>query len=54
MHRGWGFSSFLKARGSGFELSFCPSDGEFAHQKNCPRILPGGGGEWSGLELTDT
>ena len=29
--------------------SFLPGGGgEFAHQKNCP------GGEWSGLELTDT
>ena len=32
--------------------SFCPEGGEFAHQKNCPGVLPGGG--WSGLELTDT
>ena len=31
--------------------SFLPGGGEFAHQKNCPGVLPGG---WSGLELTDT
>ena len=37
--------------GGGFELLFCPGVGEFAHQKNCPGVLPGG---WSGLELTDT
>ena len=37
--------------------SFLPRDGEFADQKNCPGVLPrggGGGGEWSGLELTYT
>ena len=39
---------FHRPGGRGFELSFCPGDGEFAHQKNCP------GGGWSDLELTDT
>ena len=34
--------------------SFLPGGEEFAHQKNCPGVLSGGGGggEWSGLELT--
>ena len=45
---GWGFSSFYRPGGRGFELSFCPGGGEFAHQKNCPGVLPWGGGrEWS-------
>ena len=39
--------------GVGVLNSFCPGSGEFAHQNNCPGVLPGGGG-WSGLELTDT
>ena len=39
------------APGGGF--SFLPGGGEFAHPKNCPGVLPEGGG-WSGLELTDT
>ena len=35
--------------------SFLPGGGEFAHQKNCPGVLPGRGeGGWSGLELTGT
>ena len=34
--------------------SFLPGAGEFAHQKNLPRVLSRGGGGWSGLELTDT
>ena len=25
----------------GFELSFCPGGGEFAHQKNCPGFAQG-------------
>ena len=37
---------------SGGLNSFLPEGGEFAHQKNCPGVLPGAG--WSGLELTDT
>ena len=27
---------FIGPVGRGFELSFCPGGGEFAHQKNCP------------------
>ena len=33
--------------------TFLAGGAEFAHQKNCMGVLPGGGG-WSGLELTDT
>ena len=43
---------FYRPGGGGFELLSCPGGGEFAHQKNCPGVLPEGG--WSGLELTDT
>ena len=43
---------FIGSRGQGFELSFCPWSGEFAHKKPLG-VLPRGG-EWSGLELTDT
>ena len=38
--------------GVGVLNSFWPGGGKFAHQKNCPGVLPGG--EWSGLELTNT
>ena len=34
---------FYRPGGRGFELSFCLGGGEFAHQKNCPGVLPGGG-----------
>ena len=35
-------------------LNFLPGGGgQFAHQKNFPVVLSGGGG-WSTLELTDT
>ena len=49
MSRGWGLARFIGPGGRGFELSFCPGGGEFAHQKNCPGVLPwkgGGGGGW--------
>ena len=44
----WGgvLARFYRPEGWGFELSFHPGGGEFAHRKNCPR-------GWSGLELTD-
>ena len=51
MPPGWGISSFYRPGDRGFEVSFCPGGGEFAHQKNCPGVLTGG---WSNLELTDT
>ena len=44
MPLGWGFSSFYRPGGRGFELSFCPGGGEFAHQKNCLGVLPWAGG----------
>ena len=31
--------------------SFLPGGGEFAHQKSCPGVFPGG---WLGLKLPDT
>ena len=40
MPLGWGFSSFYRPGGRGFEFSFCPGGGEFAHQKNCLGVLP--------------
>ena len=40
--------------GRGFALSLCPGDGELALSKKFPGGLPGGGGRWSDLELTDT
>ena len=33
---------FIGPGGGGFELLFCPEGGEFAHQKNCLGVLPGG------------
>ena len=47
MPRGWAFARFYRPGGQGFELSFCPGGGEFAHQK----VAREG---WSVLELTDT
>ena len=38
--------------GVGVLNSFCPGVGNSPIKKNCPGVLPGGGG-WSGLELTD-
>ena len=52
MPRGWGFSSFLKARGWGFELLFCSGVGNSPIKKIAQGFCPGGG--WSRLELTDT
>ena len=37
----------------GFELSFCPGVGN-SPIKKLPGSFAGGGGGWSGLELTDT
>ena len=34
---------FIGPGGGGFEILFCPGGGEFAHPKNCLRVLPGGG-----------
>ena len=46
---------FFCPRGRGFALSLCPGGEELALSKNFPGVLPrGGGGGWSGLELTDT
>ena len=36
MPRGWGLAPFIVLGDGGFEHSFCPGGGEFAHQKNCP------------------
>ena len=46
MLRGWGFSSFYRSVGQGFELSFCPGVGNSPIKKNCLGVLPWGGG-WS-------
>ena len=51
MPREWGFSSFYKPGGRGFELSFCPGGGEFAQQKNCQEVLPWGGGGGGGVVM---
>ena len=48
--RGGVLACFYRPGGGGFDLFFARG-GEFAHQKNCPVVLPGG---WSGLELTGT
>ena len=48
---GWGFGSFYRPGGRGFELSFCPGGGEFAHQKYGPGVLPWGGGKGMVMRL---
>ena len=51
----WGFSRIFLPQGRSFALYLGPMGGEFAHSKKFPWVLPGGGGGgWSGLELTDT
>ena len=50
MPRGEAWLIFIGVGGQGFELSFCPGVGKFAHRKNCPAVLPGGHGKaWNGL-----
>ena len=49
MPPGVGFWLIFIGLGVGVLKSFLPRGGEFAHQKDCLRGLPG-----SGLELTDT
>ena len=44
MPRGWGLARFIGPGGRGFELSFCPGGGEFAHQKIAPGFCRGRGG----------
>ena len=36
---------FYRPGGRGFELSFFLGGGGFAHQKYCPGVFPGGGGQ---------
>ena len=36
---------YIGPGGGGFELFFCPGGGEFAHQKDCLEVLPGGDGQ---------
>ena len=44
MPQGWGLARFIgPGGGGGFELSFYPGGGEFAHPKNCPGVLAVGG-----------
>ena len=45
MPRGGVLARFYRPGGGGFKLLFCPGGGEFAHQKNCPEVLPGGDGQ---------
>ena len=51
---GWGFSTIFLPQGLGFPTFLMPRGGEFALSKNSVGFALGGGGEWSGLELTDT